>query len=228
MTSLEFERWYEKFASTGDICPIRLGMSRAEVRAAFGNPDDTGGTSRERQQPAIWVYGGLEFHFDHAAGDELFLIYRDTTEGVVETSISRRRTGTGHDRGTRQHHERLGGPQALRYESIEPQNLAEAENTASSGSPEELQRAIIAVALHEPNFDSALAFCRRFAEHRDRGVRGNAVLALGHLARIHRNAELAADLPTIRRALGDPDEYVRGQAVAAAGDFEMFLNLRAL
>ena len=90
MASVEFQQWYEKFASTGDICPIRLGMSRDDVRAAFGEPDDVGGTSRKRKEPAIWVYGGLEFHFDHTAGDELFLIYRDTAEGFVETSISRR------------------------------------------------------------------------------------------------------------------------------------------
>jgi hypothetical protein len=56
MASPQFQEWYEKFGSTGDICPIRLGMSRDEVRAI----------------------------------DELVQIYRDTPEGVVETSISRR------------------------------------------------------------------------------------------------------------------------------------------
>jgi hypothetical protein len=89
MASLVFQRWHETFVSTGDICPVRLGMSRDEVRAVFGQPDDVGGTGK-RGAPAIWVYAGLEFHFDPTAGDELFLIYRDSAEGVVETSISRR------------------------------------------------------------------------------------------------------------------------------------------
>ncbi len=89
MASLEFKQWYERFASTGDICPIRLGMSREHVRTAFGEPDDVGGTSSKRRDAAIWIYGGLEFHFDHTAGDELFLIYRETADGVVETSIRR-------------------------------------------------------------------------------------------------------------------------------------------
>jgi hypothetical protein len=89
MASVRFQQWYETFASTGDICPIRLGMFRDELRAAFGEPDDVGATSRKRPRGAIWVYGGLEFHFDPGAGDELFLIYRDTPEGVVETSLSR-------------------------------------------------------------------------------------------------------------------------------------------
>jgi hypothetical protein len=90
MANVRFQQWYEEFASTGDICPIRLGMSRDEIRAAFGEPDDVGATSRRRREAAIWVYGGLEFHFDAGAGDELVLIYRETPEGVVETSISRR------------------------------------------------------------------------------------------------------------------------------------------
>ncbi|MFO0723110.1 MAG: hypothetical protein U1E65_04935 [Myxococcota bacterium] len=90
MPSFEFQRWYDNFCSTGDICPVRLGMSQAELRAVLGEPDETGGTSRKRRKPAIWVYGGLEFHFDHTANDELFLIYQDTMEGVVETCIRRR------------------------------------------------------------------------------------------------------------------------------------------
>jgi hypothetical protein len=93
MATIEFEQWYERFSSTGDICPIRLGMSRDQLRAAFGEPDDVGATPRKRQEPGIWVYGGLEFHFDHTGGDELFLIYRDNADGIVETSISRRRLG---------------------------------------------------------------------------------------------------------------------------------------
>jgi hypothetical protein len=92
MATAEFEKWYARFSSTGDICPLRLGMSRDELRAAFGAPDDVGGFSRKRRAPAIWVYGGLEFHFDRAAGGELFLIYRDDADGVVETSICRRRS----------------------------------------------------------------------------------------------------------------------------------------
>jgi hypothetical protein len=37
------------------------------------------------------VYDGLEFHFDHVTGDELVLIFRDSADGVVETSIGRSR-----------------------------------------------------------------------------------------------------------------------------------------
>ena len=66
-------------------------MSSDDLRAALGEPDDVGGTSRKYRKPAIWVYGGLEFHFDHTTGGELCLIYRETADGIVETSIGRRR-----------------------------------------------------------------------------------------------------------------------------------------
>ena len=88
MASVAFQQWYEKFASTGDICPIRLGMSRDDLRATFGEPDDVGGTSHQHREPAIWVYGGLEFHFDYTTDGELWLIFRDTAD-YVEISIKR-------------------------------------------------------------------------------------------------------------------------------------------
>ena len=94
MASVAFQQWYERFISSGDICLIPLGMSRDDLRAAFGEPDDVGGTSRKHRVPAIWVYGGLEFHFD-TAGGELCLIYQDTADGFVETSIGRRQNAPG-------------------------------------------------------------------------------------------------------------------------------------
>lgn len=41
-----FERWWQRFQSTGGIAPLRFGASRAEVHRILGEPDDTGGTSR--------------------------------------------------------------------------------------------------------------------------------------------------------------------------------------
>jgi hypothetical protein len=61
-------------------------MSRGEVRAIFGDPDATGGTSRKYPTPAIWKYGDLEFHFGPRPDDNLSLIYMERNE-VVEISI---------------------------------------------------------------------------------------------------------------------------------------------
>lgn len=68
----------EDFARTGQLGPISLGASRAEVARAFGTPTDyhvnlnSGGNSLETS--AIWKYGDIEFHFDD---DRLWLFHCD-------------------------------------------------------------------------------------------------------------------------------------------------------
>ncbi len=84
MPSSEFDAWWERFSSTGDICPVKLGFSRDEVRRVLGEPDDVGGTSRKHRRPRIWRYRDLEFHF---SGDGLSLIYQETPSGIVRISI---------------------------------------------------------------------------------------------------------------------------------------------
>jgi hypothetical protein len=63
---------------------IHLGMTRDEVRAVLGEPDDVGGTSRRYKIPLIWKYGDVEFHWSalarssqQAAMDGLSLIMVD-------------------------------------------------------------------------------------------------------------------------------------------------------
>ena len=64
------------FVETGRFGTVALGQSRAQVRAALGEPDDLGGTSRKHREPAIWKYGGFELHFP-PSGDSLELIHVD-------------------------------------------------------------------------------------------------------------------------------------------------------
>jgi hypothetical protein len=87
MPSQDFLTWWSRFRESGDICPIRLGMSRDELRAILGSPDDTGGTSRRHRTAAIWKYNELEFHFGSGPDDSLRLIYLERDD-VVELSIS--------------------------------------------------------------------------------------------------------------------------------------------
>jgi hypothetical protein len=49
---------------------VKIGMTREEVRAALGEPDATGATSRKYPIPAIWKYGEVELHFLSARYDE--------------------------------------------------------------------------------------------------------------------------------------------------------------
>jgi hypothetical protein len=86
MASDAFRAWWQRFASTGDICPLRLGWTRDEVRSVFGEPDDTSAT-QHGGEPLILKYERLELHF--APEEGLRLIYMDDAHGVVRISISR-------------------------------------------------------------------------------------------------------------------------------------------
>lgn len=88
MPSPEFQFWWDSFRQTGDICPLRLGMSRDELKAVLGEPDDVGGTSRKWRTPAIFKYADVEFHFGPGPQGTLILIYRER-DGVAEISIPR-------------------------------------------------------------------------------------------------------------------------------------------
>ena len=55
-------------------------------------------------------------------------------------------------------------------------------------------------------------------------IRGNAVLGLGHIARIHRRLDESKVRPIIDAAIKDPSKYVRAHAYDAQGDMEVFLG----
>ena len=87
MPSEAFQKWWSVFKVTGDICPLRLGQSREQVRALLGEPDAVGGTSRKHRTPAIWRYQEVEFHFGPDPMDALSLIFLEDKGGTVRVSI---------------------------------------------------------------------------------------------------------------------------------------------
>ena len=68
-------QYLQKCLHSGDFASVRLGMTREEVRARLGEPDDTGGALRKQRIPLVWKYGEVELHFQPSG--ELFLIYWD-------------------------------------------------------------------------------------------------------------------------------------------------------
>lgn len=62
-------------------------MSRDELKAALGEPDDVGGTSRRWRTPAIFKYADVEFHFGLGPQGRLTLIYRER-DSIPEVSIA--------------------------------------------------------------------------------------------------------------------------------------------
>jgi hypothetical protein len=109
------------------------------------------------------------------------------------------------------------------YEDIPELSRADIEAAISDGSSENLSIAVLSAALYATDQDWAQAVCLTLSRHQDGNVRGNAVLGFGHLARIHGYLDEETVKPVIEAALRDSDEYVRGQAWAAADDIEHFL-----
>jgi len=112
---------------------------------------------------------------------------------------------------------------APKYETIAPVTEREVQEALARNAPDELQLVALAVALHEPDADRAFATCARLAEHPDLGVRGNAMLGFGHIARRHRRLDERA-LPMIEAGLQDSAAWVRGQADSAAEEVQTLLG----
>ena len=67
------------FLRSGEFGPIRLGDSVDSLSDVFGEPSDTGGTSRRHRTPGIWKYGDIEFHLT-SDRKRIRLIFCDTFE----------------------------------------------------------------------------------------------------------------------------------------------------
>jgi hypothetical protein len=112
----------------------------------------------------------------------------------------------------------------MRYEDIPALTKAEIVEGLDRADPEELKTMVLSAALAVDDRPWAQTVCLKLATHPEPGVRGNAILGLGHLARIHGRLDRELVEPAICGALNDPDAYVRGHADAAANDVATFLG----
>ena len=118
----------------------------------------------------------------------------------------------------------LVGEGAMLYEEIEAVSREAAEQAASSATPDDLSKVILAVALHESDRDWAEQFCLRLAGHTAPRVRAAALLGFGHLARRFRYLDRFRIEPLLQAGLADPNAWVRGQAETAMDDIVHFLG----
>lgn len=112
----------------------------------------------------------------------------------------------------------------MRYEAIPKLGEDNVEEILSRSDLAALRSFALSVSLHSENPEQAEGICLRLAKHADAVTRGNAILGLGHLARLHRGLTGPAVRFAVEAALTDPDDWVRGQATSAADDLEQFLG----
>jgi hypothetical protein len=112
------------------------------------------------------------------------------------------------------------------YQAIEPVEVPDAEAALERNDPAELLLVAIGVGLHSEDLAWSEDFCLRLARHPHFNVRGNSILSFGHLARRFKTLNRPESIEAVRSGLTDADEYVRGQADAAADDVEWFAKLK--
>ena len=106
-------------------------------------------------------------------------------------------------------------------DELTPQLVAQ---IIENGPLEDLQTLPIALSLGLPDGVDVQAVCLQLAEHEDEYVRGNAVLALGHLARLTGDLHESRVRKVLVDALEDDSEFIRGHADSARSDLHMFLG----
>ena len=62
-----------------DDPPVGLEATRNELRRLLGEPTDTSIPTRGQEQPMIWKYGDIEYHFGD--DDRVWLVYTEDAEG---------------------------------------------------------------------------------------------------------------------------------------------------
>ena len=90
--------------------------------------------------------------------------------------------------------------------------------------PVELEDLALRVALEGQEREWIQACCAQLARHRSAVVRGNAVAALGHVARRFGRLDPHRVKRIVEIALFDRSDYVRRQAASAADDLATFLS----
>lgn len=61
-------------------------MTRAELKAVLGEPDDVGMPSRRWRTPPIFKYADVEFHFENGPQGRLMLIYQERDD-IAQVAI---------------------------------------------------------------------------------------------------------------------------------------------
>jgi hypothetical protein len=111
-----------------------------------------------------------------------------------------------------------------RFQDLESFTPEDVEAAIGRNDPDELPLVPVTVALIARDLPDAQDACVRLARHADPLVRGNAVIAIGHLARRFRSLDEARVKPLLESGLVDPDARVRILAKSAADEVHQFLH----
>jgi hypothetical protein len=110
----------------------------------------------------------------------------------------------------------------LTYEEPKPIGRDDALRLLQSDDIDAAEKALLSVALFEPDVEFATRVVFTCARRHEPAMRGTALLCIGHLSRLYRRLPEQPSVELVRAGLHDPSEYVRGQAENALDDLLVF------
>ncbi|MCL4265027.1 MAG: hypothetical protein KJ069_17555 [Anaerolineae bacterium] len=112
----------------------------------------------------------------------------------------------------------------MKYQEITPRTKEQAEAALVRDQPEELVTTVLSVGLHSDDLVWSQDFCCRLFNHSNEFVRGNAILAIGHIARRFGVLDEILLPPLIEEASADPSPFVQGQLESCKEDLQLFVG----
>jgi hypothetical protein len=113
----------------------------------------------------------------------------------------------------------------MNYREIFPLTRPELEKLIESGNETAITDALLSAAYYDSVWRWVQDLCLRFIRHADRGIRSNAVICLGHIARIHRTLDINIVLPQLA-ALKEQDPSITPWVEEAVEDIRFFLRVQ--
>lgn len=99
---------------------------------------------------------------------------------------------------------------------------ARALDILNSGNAAQVVDCLLGLAFYEEDAGFVWSAISRFVDAPEPGVRGVAILCVGHMARIHGATPPTWATAAVARALLDSDRFVSGHAHSATSDIKMF------
>jgi hypothetical protein len=110
----------------------------------------------------------------------------------------------------------------MRYEEPTPMSREEVAAAVASADPPIVCRALVSVALHDPDWEYAESLALQHVRDASPDVRRAAVTSLGHVARIHRKLHTDRVLPVLDELARDAE--LAGTVFDVRDDIATFLR----
>lgn len=87
----------------------------------------------------------------------------------------------------------------MEYKSVQPISRNDAMEELSSGNSKRICQSLLALVLHENDYDWLLELCVKHLEHEDCDVQAVAIQSLGHLARLYGKMDKKTVTPMLEK-----------------------------